>query len=63
MDKHREVRRVLAPGFTTAALQRQESLIHEYVDLFLSQLSTLATKEAVKVNEVSNASPRIRQPN
>ncbi|KFY06587.1 hypothetical protein V492_07927 [Pseudogymnoascus sp. VKM F-4246] len=51
VDKHREVRRVLAPGFTTAALQRQESLIHEYVDLFLSQLSKLATKEAVKVNE------------
>lgn len=63
MDKHREVRRVLAPGFTTAALLRQESVIHEYVDLFLSQLSRLATKEAVKVNEVSNASPWIRQPN
>ncbi|KAF8856700.1 cytochrome P450 [Acephala macrosclerotiorum] len=51
VDKHKEIRRILAPGFTTAALARQEGIIHEYVDLFISQLSKLAVKEPVDVKE------------
>ena len=31
VDKHREVRRVLAPAFTTAALGKQEGLVHGQV--------------------------------
>ncbi|KAH6683997.1 cytochrome P450 monooxygenase-like protein [Halenospora varia] len=51
VDKHREVRRILAPGFTTAALARQEGIIHEYVDLFISQVSKLGVKDPIDVKE------------
>ncbi|KAL2864248.1 cytochrome P450 [Aspergillus lucknowensis] len=50
-EKHKEVRRVLAPAFTSAALARQEPLIHEFIDLFIAQLLKHATKEPVNVNE------------
>lgn len=56
IEKHKEVRRILAPGFTTAALARQEGIIHEYVDLFVSQVSKLAVQDPVDVKEVSNIS-------
>ncbi|KAJ5889437.1 cytochrome P450 [Penicillium tannophilum] len=51
VEKHKEVRRVLAPAFTSAALGRQEQLIHEHVDRFIAQLHKHATKEPVNVTE------------
>jgi cytochrome P450 len=56
VDKHREVRRVLAPAFTTSALAKQEGLIRKHVDLFVSQLRKYATKDAVNLTEVGNSS-------
>lgn len=53
VDKHREVRRVLAPAFTTSALLKQEPLIRKHVNTFIDQLHNLATKEAVNITEVS----------
>ncbi|KAL4783539.1 cytochrome P450 [Aspergillus varians] len=52
VEKHKEVRRVLAPAFTSAALGRQEPLIHEHVDRFIAQLHKHATKKSVNVTEV-----------
>jgi cytochrome P450 len=40
---HSRQRRVLAHAFSTNALREQEPIIKEYVDLFISQISEIAT--------------------
>ncbi|GLI77212.1 hypothetical protein PoHVEF18_005498 [Penicillium ochrochloron] len=51
VEKHKEVRRVLAPAFTSAALSRQERLIHVHIDRFIAQLHKHANKEPVNITE------------
>lgn len=52
VEKHKEVRRVLAPAFTSAALSRQERLIHVHIDQFIAQLHKHTTNEPVNITEV-----------
>lgn len=52
VGSHKEIRRFLAPGFTTASVARQERLIYQNVDLFISQLVRFGITESVNMKEV-----------
>ena len=54
VEKHREVRKMLAPAFNPRALKEQEPALHVHVDRFIDQLEKLGTVDAgVDMREVS----------
>lgn len=50
LGDHGRMRKVMGPGFTYGAMCRQEPLIREHVDLFLSRLHELADGDGAVVN-------------
>ncbi|KAI0448865.1 cytochrome P450 monooxygenase-like protein [Xylaria acuta] len=55
-EVHARQRKAMAHAFSVKALRDQEALIHEYVDLFISQLEKLgeAGRKGVNISEVYN---------
>lgn len=54
VEKHREVRKMLAPAFNPRALKEQEPALHGHIDRFIDQLEKLGTVDAgVDMREVS----------
>ncbi|RJE27118.1 Cytochrome p450 [Aspergillus sclerotialis] len=53
-EKHRETRKLLSHGFSARALKAQESIIHEYTDLFISQLKKHGTENGLNMREWFN---------
>ena len=54
IEKHREVRKMLAPAFNTRALKEQEPALHGHIDRFINQLEKLGTlDDGVDMREVS----------
>ncbi|PWY66106.1 cytochrome P450 [Aspergillus heteromorphus CBS 117.55] len=53
-EKHRDTRKLLAHGFSARALKAQESIIHQYSDLFLAQVKKLGTQEGLNMREWFN---------
>ena len=54
VEKHREVRKMLAPAFNPRALKEQEPALHGYIDRFINQLEKLGTLDGgVDMREVS----------
>ena len=54
VEKHRAVRKMLAPAFNPRALKDQEPALHEHIDNFIQQLEKLGTGEkGVDMREVS----------
>ena len=54
VEKHRAVRKMLAPAFNPRALKEQEPALHEHIDRFIRQLEKLGTGEqGVDMREVS----------
>ena len=43
VEKHREVRKMLAPTFNPRALKEQEPALHGHIDRFINQLEKLGT--------------------
>ena len=53
VEKHRAVRKVLAPAFNPRALKEQEPALHEHVDQFIQQLAIKGqSPEGVDMREV-----------
>lgn len=53
VEKHKAVRKMLAPAFNPRALQEQEPALHDHVDRFINQLEKLGTAdEGVDMREV-----------
>jgi cytochrome P450 len=42
-EDHKRQKKALAPAFSAKALREQEDIVHEYVDMFISQLENLGT--------------------
>ncbi|KAI2733067.1 hypothetical protein CBS147332_82 [Penicillium roqueforti] len=53
-EKHRETRKLLSHGFSARALKTQESIIHDYTNLFVSQLKKHGTENALNMREWFN---------
>ena len=54
VEKHREVRKMLAPAFNPRALKEQEPALHGHIDRFINQLEKLGTlDDGVDMREVS----------
>lgn len=54
VEKHRAVRKMLAPAFSPRAIKEQEAALHGHVDHFIRQLEKLGTGEqGVDMREVS----------
>ena len=54
VEKHREVRKMLAPAFNPRALKEQEPALHDHVDRFINQLEKLGSLDGgVDMREVS----------
>lgn len=43
--QHGQMRKLLSHGFSQKALMEQEDIVHHYVDLFIKQIDTYATKK------------------
>lgn len=53
-EKHRETRRLLSHGFSAKALEDQEDVLHEYCDLFISQIRKHSvSRTGLNMKEVS----------
>lgn len=53
VEKHRAVRKMLAPTFNPRALKEQEPALHGHIDRFIQQLEKLGTGEkGVDMREV-----------
>jgi cytochrome P450 len=53
-EKHREMRRSLAHGFSAQALRDQKTVVLHYVDLFISQINKFGQQETgINMEEVS----------
>ena len=53
VEKHREVRKMLAPAFNPRALKEQEPALHGHIDRFIHQLEKLGTLDGgVDMREV-----------
>lgn len=59
-EKHRETRKLLSHGFSARALKTQESIIHDYTNLFVSQLKKHGTEKALNMREVRAAPDFLR---
>ena len=54
VEKHREVRKMLAPAFNPRALKEQEPALHGRIDRFINQLKKLRTLDGeVDMREIS----------
>lgn len=45
IEKHKAVRKLLAPAFNPRALKEQEPILHNHVDRFIDQLRNFGTTE------------------
>ena len=53
VEKHKAVRKMLAPAFNPRALKEQEPALHDHVNRFIGQLAKLGTTEnGVDMREV-----------
>ena len=53
VEKHRVVRKMLAPAFNPRAIKEQAPALHEHVDRFISQLQKFgSTERGVDMREV-----------
>ena len=53
VEKHRAVRKKLAPAFNPRAIKEQEPALHEHVDRFINQLEKFGTTDkGVDMREV-----------
>lgn len=53
IEKHKAVRKLLAPAFNPRALKEQEPILHDHVDRFIDQLGKFGTTDrGVDMREV-----------
>lgn len=51
-EKHRAVRKILAPAFNPRALNEQEPILHKYIDAFVTKAADHSVNGGVDLSEV-----------